>query len=176
MNVVPPWLELRMLTEWHRLRRAADSRRPGGPDRDSAAFRSKYATAVRSLLGTYHRLWTARPKMCRKRSACAVSRLRGCCIWRIWKASRRSGFSPVGATAICTGAGCRAGRTGPPYGESGRCGAISGIGWNKVSSLYAAVCAAPTRNLRQGPERLLRAPTAPVRQARRIRPPNAFSA
>ena len=56
MNVVPPWLELRMLTEWHRLRRAADSRRPGGPDRDSAAFRSKYATAVRSLLGTYHRL------------------------------------------------------------------------------------------------------------------------
>ena len=56
MNVVPPWLELRMLTEWHRLRRAADSRRPGGPDRDSAAFRSKFATAVRSLLGTYHRL------------------------------------------------------------------------------------------------------------------------
>lgn len=53
MNLVPEWLEWRALTEWHRLRRAADCR---GLDRDSAAFRVKYATAVRSLLGTYHRL------------------------------------------------------------------------------------------------------------------------
>lgn len=56
MNLVPPWLELRMLTEWHRLRRTADSRGLGRLDRGSAAFQSKYATAVRSLLGTYHRL------------------------------------------------------------------------------------------------------------------------